>query len=314
MSPKIQWGSALVVVVILASGCGRKDTGEQKSLAAQMEQTSPPLEPAKNVNISVPTAPKVLELSGTAQPSRTSRISAKASGILRSVLVREGERVNAGQVLCILDPTDIALRKEGASIGQMQALEALENAKNDLNRAEQLFKARALSDSAIDKARLGMRIANLQAQAAEVGVRMAQQALADTKLRAPFPGVVTKLMAEEGQMITTMPPTVIFVLVDTDTLEVRVPIPERILYKVRVDMPVIVQLPALRTQRPAKIDRIAEVIDPSTRAAEAIIRLENRDHSLPGGLYAMVRFPDLTDEDIPEASSNLPSDVPANGR
>jgi hypothetical protein len=49
--------------------------------------------------------------------------------------------------------------------------------------------------------------------------------------------------------------------------------------------------------RPAKIDRISEVVDPVTRSAEAIIRINNHDHTLPAGLYAQVRFPAIPADD-----------------
>ncbi len=60
-------------------------------------------------------------------------------------------------------------------------------------------------------------------------------------------------------MVTTMPPTSIFQLVDTTVLEVRTPIPERMLSQVKVGQPVIVFLPAVKLEKQAKIDRIPEV-------------------------------------------------------
>jgi multidrug efflux system membrane fusion protein len=149
----------------------------------------------------------------------------------------------------------------------------------------------------LEKAQLAVRMADLQVQEADVGLRMARQALADTNIRAPFSGVITKVITEEGQMITTMPPTMIFVLVDTDTLEVTVPIPERKLGYLKVGMPVSVVLPAKNFDRPAVIDRISEVVDPVTRSAEAIIHINNRDHMLPAGLYAQVHFPTIPADD-----------------
>ena len=250
------------------------------------------------------TRPGIFELSGVAKPIRTSVLSTKIGGILRSIKAREGQRVVAGQVLCIIDPTDIALRAEGAEIDSNQAKEGLQNAQTDLARAEQLHAAKALPIASLEKAQLAVRMATLNAQKADVGVRMAKQALFDTTIRAPFSGVITKVIAEEGQMITTMPPAMIFVLVDTDTLEVTVPIPERRLSQVKVGMPVSVELPAMKFKRSYKIDRISEVIDPATRSAEAIIRIDNRDHSLPAGMYAEVGFPSISADENTTASSS----------
>jgi len=234
-----------------------------------------------------PARPK-LEFSGTARAARTSPLSAKAGGIMRKILVREGERVTQGQTLCIIDPTDMLLRAEGAMVAQAQAQEGLANARADLERAEKLHGSRAVSDTLLQKAQLGLKLAELGLQAAEVNLRMVRQALADTKLKAPFAGVVSKVLAEEGQMITSMPLTVILLLVDTDTLEVRVPVPERNLLQVKPGMPVQVELPSVGVRRAARIDRLTEVVDPMTRSIEAIIRLDNREARLPAGLFATV--------------------------
>jgi len=248
-------------------------------------------------------APGVFELSGTASPARTARLSAKGSGILKSVMVREGDRVTAGQVLCALDATDISLRAEAAQI----SAEAVGNAKRDLERVTKLSKAGALTDTNLEKAQLALRMAELSARAADVGLRMASQALYDSRLRAPFPGVVTKVMAEEGQYITSMPPTVIFVLADTETLEVRVPVPERKLPLVKAGAPVVVSLPSLASERQAIVDRLTDVVDPLTRAAEAIIRLDNRDHRLAAGVFARVQFPGIPADEAPEARVEIPA-------
>ncbi len=134
---------------------------------------------------------------------------------------------------------------------------------------------------------------------------------------APFDGVITKVLSEEGQYVTVMPPSPIFVLVDTDTLEVRVPIPERMISQIAVGQPVRVTLPAMDVTREAKVDRMAEVIDPMTRSAEVVIRLDNKDRSLPAGLFARVSFPTVASDapidrmekaDPPGAGGNAPAE------
>lgn len=239
------------------------------------------------------------ELSGVAQPFRTSRLSTKAGGILHSIKTREGARVSTGQILCLLDKTDLQIHADGAAVAEAQAAVALKTAESDLARAKNMFQGGSFTDQGLEKAELGWRMAKLQLDAARVAVRAAQQALADATLRAPFSGVITKVLAEEGQMITTMPPTVLFVLADTDTLEVRIPVPERKLDDMRVGLPVKIIFPAAGVERDGKIDRLPAVVDPTTRSVEAIVRIDNRDQSLPAGLYARVRFPTLDGEGEP---------------
>jgi len=244
----------------------------------------------KTAKDAAPAVTDDLELSGVAAPMRSTRLSPKAGGILASIKTREGTYVEAGQVLCQLDPIDVQIRLDGAKVALDQALAAAQNAASDLRRAKELFKGGSMTDQGVEKAQFAARIADLQVDGAKVALHAAQQALADTALRAPFAGVVTKVLAEEGQMITTMPPALIFALADTLTLEVRVSVPERMLARIKVGQPVTVILPAVNAERKAQIDRIPEVVDSTTRSVEAVIRLDNKDRALPAGLYARVRF------------------------
>ncbi|MBN1960756.1 MAG: efflux RND transporter periplasmic adaptor subunit [Deltaproteobacteria bacterium] len=243
------------------------------------------------------------ELPGVAAAIRSTRLSMKTGGILDSIKTREGTWVKTGQPLCSLNTIDLRLRVEGAEVTFKQAQAGVQNAEQDLKRASELFKGGAATDQSIEKAELGLIMAKLQAQAAEVALKAARQSLYDATLRAPFSGIVTKLFAEEGMMITTMPPTAILQLVDTSTLEVLVHIPERMVQQIKVDQKVLVQLPAIKIERHAKVDRIPEVVDPETRSLSAYIHVDNKDRLIPANLYARVRFLGLHTE----ATSNSES-------
>jgi len=286
----------LASMLVLVGACNKPEAGATAALPLRLPPAVPavsPTPPATGGKTAEPVGARWFEVSGTAQAARTTRLTPKVGGILKSVLVREGERVAAGQVLGELDPVDIQLRIEAAQVAAAQAEEGVRSTESDLKRAQSMFDGGALTDQAIEKANLGVRMARLTLRSAQVAVRMAQQALADTQMKAPFAGVVTKVLGEEGQMITTMPPIVVFVLVDTENLEVRAPIPERRLAQIREGREVSVTLPAVGLSRKVRIDRMADVVDPMTRAAEAIIRLDNADHAIPAGLFASVSFPGL---------------------
>jgi len=285
------WALGVGIAGLLLGGCRDSQATENKVESSPIADEAPAAVASLQAEVAPAPVARSLEFTGTARAARTSPLSAKVGGILRKLLVREGERVTQGQPLCVIDPTDMLLRSEAAMVAHAQAQEGLANARADLERAEKLHGSKALSDTMLQKAQLGLKLAELGLQAAEVNLRTVRQALADTKLKAPFAGVVSKVMAEEGQMITSMPLTVIMVLVDTDTLEVRVPVPERDLQKVKAGMAVTVSLPSVQVSRPARIDRLTEVVDPMTRSIEAIIRLDNREERLPAGLFAKVVIP-----------------------
>jgi RND family efflux transporter MFP subunit len=232
-----------------------------------------------------------LTVTGTAGAQRTSPVSTRVGGILHALKAREGARVVAGDVLAELDSTDTQLRAEAAAVAVQQAEEGIRNAESDLKRAEEMSRGGAMTDQGLEKARLAVRMARLQAEGARVALRMSRQAVTDATLKAPFDGTVTRVLVEEGQSIVTMPPTPLLVLADTDALEVRVAIPERNVAQVRPGMQAVVTFPALGLERKAEVDRMPDVLDPATRSVPAIIRLDNRDHAVPAGSFATVRFP-----------------------
>jgi RND family efflux transporter MFP subunit len=291
---------SLTLVPVAVWGC--KDAASEERVSPVAAESAPPAQttPPKPSDSPDDRDPGVYEIASVANPLRMSRLSFKGGGILRKIRVREGDRVKAGQLIAILDATDVGIRAQSAVVAHSQALEAVKNAKNDLDRVQMLFDAGAVPDQMIEKAELAMRMANLQVEAARVGMRMANQAVTDTSMSAPFDGVITKVLAEDGQMITAMPPVIVCILADVDTLELKIPIPERRLAQVKLGTPVVVFLPAIKVEKPAKIDRVAEVVDPMTRAAEAVVRIPNKDHALPAGLFARVRFPTIP-SDVDEA-------------
>lgn len=306
--------SAFLLVALFAAvasaGC-KPSAGDAQRPSPSASAVAPAAASAKVQGDPDDDGPRTFEVSGVAAASRTATLASKGSGVLRSIKVREGDRVKTSQVLAVLDTTDLAIRAQSATVAHAQAKAALDNARDDIYRASQLYDAGALADQPMEKARLGLKIAELQLQAAAVGVRMAQQALGDATLRAPFDGVVTRVLAEEGNFITMMPPSPIFVLSDTDTLEVRAGVPERKLSAIKKDMPVVVNLPSVNVRRDARIDRMGDVVDPMTRSLEIIVRLDNQDHALPAGLYARISFPTIPVDEEGAQAEAPPAPVPS---
>jgi RND family efflux transporter MFP subunit len=295
------------LALLLTVGCGKPSAETQAaSPAPETAAAAPEVAPAAaTVAPAAEKSSELFEAGGVAKPARVSPLTPKVGGILKTLRAREGTWANAGDTLFVLDGTDIALRAEAAGVAYNQAQLGVKNALSDLKRAQELFKGGAMTDQGVEKAQLGADMAKLQAEGASVAMRMAPQAVSDASIRAPFAGVVTKVMAEEGQMITTMPPTVVMVIAETTTLEVRVAVPERLLAQIHKDSPVHVTLPAIGLERDAKVDRMPDVIDSMTRSAEAVIRLDNRDRAIPAGLYARVTFPGVRAETADAVASGM---------
>lgn len=158
--------------------------------------------------------------SGVAEPVRRAMLATKLMARVTEVLVHEGDRVAAGQVLVRLDARDLDAKREQVAAGLSAAEAAHREAVAHTTRIRALY-----ADSAAPRAQLDQAEAMLAR--AEAGVRQAQaggaelEAIGDyATLRAPFPGTVVQRMADPGGFAAPGQPLV--VVEDQSSLRIAV--------------------------------------------------------------------------------------------
>ncbi|WP_444453196.1 efflux RND transporter periplasmic adaptor subunit [Rhodobacter capsulatus] len=149
------------------------------------------------------TAPVFLhyELSGSIEAAEAVPVGFRAGGRIVTLSVQVGAKVEAGQVLAQLDPTQAAAALRGAKAQADAAAAMLTQAEQALARAAELTQRGAATQAALDAATesaLSARSAQDQAQAA---LAKARQTLTDCTLTAPAAGIVTARSAEPGQIV-----------------------------------------------------------------------------------------------------------------
>lgn len=195
----------------------------------------------------------VLNATGYVTARRQATVSSKVTGKVMEVLVEEGMKVNAGQVLARLDTSTAEKGLRLAQAERSAAASALDEtrvriaqAKIDYRRVAQLSTEQISSASDREHAEADMRAleARLANQAdslavSERQVALQQQNLDDTVIRAPFDGVVVTKDAQPGEMISPISAgsgftrTGICTVVDMDSLEVDVDVGEAYIHRVR---------------------------------------------------------------------------------
>jgi RND family efflux transporter MFP subunit len=206
----------------------------------------------------------VLNASGYVTARREATISSKVTGKVVEVLVEEGKRVEAGQILARVDDTNI---KASIQLSQAQlraSQSSLDETRVRLKEAELQFKRTAdlarggiatqadLDRAEADASSLRARLARQQADivVAERELAVWQQQLDDTVIRAPFAGVVTSKNAQPGEMISPMSAgggftrTGICTIVDMTSLEIEVDVNEGYINRVLPAQPVEAKLDA----------------------------------------------------------------------
>jgi len=158
----------------------------------------------------------LLNASGYVTPRRRATIAAKITGRVTGVFFDEGTRVAEGQLLATLDDSDVKRALDSAKADRDASRAAiadfevqLKNAQIALRRAEQLQKAGVQTQEALDNAttaadslKAKIELARQQVAAAESRIGVAQQAVDNCTIRAPFGGIVVSKDAQVGEMVS----------------------------------------------------------------------------------------------------------------
>ena len=166
----------------------------------------------KNVNADI-------SYSGTFEPNKETKISAEIQGKINEVLVDVGSVVNKGQSLVQLDNTLLKLQLQTIEV-QIEGLEA------DVNRYTILAKADAIQGVQLEKSVLGLKSAKVQK------ATLIEQ-INKTTIKAPFNGVVTAKLSEEGAFAA--PGVPLLQITDITNLKFTVNVPENELSKFKLN-------------------------------------------------------------------------------
>ncbi len=196
-------------------------------VATRLERPAPtegPVAPALAVAVLAAEPTDGYELrrvfTGQVEANRTSGLGFERAGLLRQVMVAEGESVAAGQVLARLDTALL-------EAGQQELNAALASAEADLALAEATLKRYrgsidqgAVTGQALDEAREGASVARAAVELARARIASVDLDIAKSELRAPFEGVIIRRLADEGRVLGSGSPVV--ELQERATPEVRV--------------------------------------------------------------------------------------------
>ena len=216
---------------------------------------------------------------GTVMACQRARLSPSIGGQIAALPVKEGDRVEAGQLLMEMWNTDrraeIRLAQREAVAADARAVEACtvaEVARREALRQAALKKKGLTSEEAVDRAegdararKAACEAARATARVAAARVEVAQAGLERTLLRAPFAGTVAEINGELGEYVTpspigiATPPAVD--LVDNSCLYVAAPIDEVDAPAIRAGMPARITLDAFPgTSFPASVRRVAPYV------------------------------------------------------
>ncbi|MCH8500207.1 MAG: efflux RND transporter periplasmic adaptor subunit [Marinobacter sp.] len=238
-------------------------------------------------------------VAGVIYPLEERTLAMSVSGLVASVLVREGERVTAGQPLLHLNRQAQQLEVSRRRLlwqddTEIKALtQRLAIVREQLHILEDLYEqSRSISRDELNALRLD--VINTEAQLAgsrvqkereRIEYELARSAFAEMELRAPIAGVVTRVARRDGEWAPTGEP--ILQLVNLEVGLLKVSIPDVVARRLVVEQPVVVSVDGLG-ERPGQLEYLADVADPASGLVELHIRIDNRDHAIRPGSKAQV--------------------------
>ena len=164
-----------------------------------------------------------LELFGEVVAGRSSELRPLVSGVMVEIGPNfvEGGVVEKGELLVQIDPfsyeTDLAEQRSMLKESRVR----LEMLARELERAKELHAAKTVSEQFLETAELDYRQQQAIVEQREIGVRRAERDLVDTRLVAPFSGVVNEVNAALGKQFSGFGSDKIAELIDTSRVEVR---------------------------------------------------------------------------------------------
>ena len=281
-------------VLALALACGALtacgDSADKLTqLPASEQQGAAPA--AAPVTLSQATRQEVVRsvvATGTTEPARVADLGPQATGRVAAILVDEGSRVREGSVLVRLDADEASLRVQQTAAGASQAKAQYELANAEYERLAPLLPRGTVTPQQLQRLAAQRNALKSAVEAAQVAQNDAKRMQTNTTVRAPFPGVISNVAVEVGEVVTMVPVTVLVRLVDLSSVDVRVRVHERELGRIAVGDSIEAKFPSNGQKAEGKVTFISPEIDPKTRNGEVLTRIPNPDHSLRAGMFTEI--------------------------
>lgn len=218
----------------------------------------------------------------------TTIISSRILARITAIRVRAGDYVEQGQLLLELESSDLLARAEGAQ-EQIRSVEArLQEARQNLARAEQLFERGLIAVADRDAARADEASLAAGLASARNTLEEAEAAVSYSQIRSPIAGRVVDRFAEPGD--TASPGTKLLSLYNPFSLRVEARVREQLALPLQEGQELTVEIPSLERTLSATIEELVPAADPGSRSFMVKALLPSEKGLLPG-MYARLLVP-----------------------
>lgn len=286
MSKTKWWGVLLLVLVLGLLGWrwskARQEAGAPaKPVAAALQLSEMDLLRPQPGRLA-----RSIEVSGSLKAVHSAVLKAKVAAELKSLSVREGDAVRAGQLVGQLDVTEFDARWRQARDSAAASQAQYEIAKRNLDNNRALVAQGFISSTAMESAASNEAAARATLQAAQAAAEVARKSLDDSRLIAPINGLVSLRAAQPGERVAV--DGKVLEIVDLSELEMEATLPAEQATQLRVGSPALLEVEGVNGSVAATVARINPAAQAGSRAVLAYLRVPGQP-GLRHGVFARGR-------------------------
>ena len=287
MKKSTLWILSAVALATLVAGAARWTQQRQaaKTPAPTVDAAVPRIELARTdvFTAEIQTLNLGIAVSGPLKASDSAIIKARVAGELQEMSVREGDTVQAGQVVARIDPSEFQARVRQAQQQADAAKAQVDIAQRQFDNNQALVNQGFISQTALLASQASLNGAKATHMAALAAQDLANKSLADATLRSPLSGVVAQRLAQPGERVAIE--ARLIEVINLARLELEAALSAEEASRVKVGMTAQLRIEGLADPLPAKVLRINPSAQMGSRSIVVYLGIQGRE-GLRQGLFA----------------------------
>lgn len=285
------WTAVLAAILLCNATCNRDDTSKGR------QKNEKPVG-VKTTTVEARTLHRTVSAIGTLQSPSAVEIRPEVEGVIRRVAFQDGDRVECGQTLYVLDDSVLQAQHEASRGAVDEARARLSHAEWNLDRLRTLAEQDAARAEELKDARDTYRALRARTKRLESETEEAKERLQDTTIAAPVAGRMTASSVDPGDYVEVGQK--LAGLYPASALEVEFAVPERYADAIESGMDAELTAAAFPNRRfTARVTYVGPAVDPNTRTLSCKARVDSSEGLLRPGMFANVHISVETRADVP---------------
>lgn len=259
--------------------CGQKTTPEKADTAAI---------PVQLQKVTSNTAVPSITTTGKIQASHSAELSTRFMGHITRIPVNVGDKVRKGQLLVVINNTELEAKKAQVNAQIATAQIAFDNAQKDFKRYQNLYQKNSVTAKELEDITTHFHAAKTQLETAKQQQKEIEAQFQYTNIKAPFSGVITQKFVNEGAIAN--PGSPLLAIENPNRLEVHALVPETEITNIQLGTATIIMIDAIAETFSGTVEAISTSSKHTGGQYLVKVKLTTTHPKILSGMYATVQF------------------------